>query len=282
MNLRSDTWGPDGHQAALAITFDHLGEAAELQAGLLPAGTPVGDHPSITRDLPRLLHLLRDADLASTFYVEAWNCSVYPKAVEMIVDHGHRVGWHAWWNEPVYALSPRELSDCLERSVRAFDGLGLQLTDARPPGGRMGTHAFAAFAAAGFRTMSLAGDLISLECDIPVLPFDWRAVDAGYYLPSFARLRGADDGSIVEPCVFMDACLTHAARVADARSASAFVFHVPLLDTPSRVEVVAELIVRLRDDGRFWLTAPDDIYAWITAHADTVAVGEHTDGPPRW
>jgi hypothetical protein len=39
----------------LAVTFDNLGEAFELERGAWPADRPRGRHPSVVRALPRVL-----------------------------------------------------------------------------------------------------------------------------------------------------------------------------------------------------------------------------------
>ena len=73
----------------IALTFDNLGEAADLERGLWPADAPLGHHPSVTVALPRLLDALDDLGLRATFCVEALNCEVYPDAVRGIAARGH-------------------------------------------------------------------------------------------------------------------------------------------------------------------------------------------------
>ena len=63
----------------IALTFDNLGEAADLERGLWPDDAPLGRHPSVTVALPRLLDELADLDLRATFCVEALNCELYPR-----------------------------------------------------------------------------------------------------------------------------------------------------------------------------------------------------------
>jgi len=275
--LSTQRWGPDARRSAIAVTFDHLGEAADLQAGRLPADTIVGDHPSVHRDLPKVLDLLQSRGLTTTFYVEAWNTEVYPRAIDSILERGHDVGWHAWWNEPIYQLTDDELAESLDRSLSAFDRFGYRPTDARPPGGQLGHHRLETLKDAGFNTLSLAGDAVGFVEATPVIPFAWKSVDAGYYLPSFAILRGATDNSVVSPQQALEGFLNEADRIAEASQAATFVFHVTITDDPQRMEVIGALLDRLAEDGRFWLTSPKEINDWIakdpnpfrTHHIDT-------------
>ena len=39
--------------ATISVTFDNLGEAAELERGTWPEGAPLGEHPSVRECLPR-------------------------------------------------------------------------------------------------------------------------------------------------------------------------------------------------------------------------------------
>jgi peptidoglycan/xylan/chitin deacetylase (PgdA/CDA1 family) len=84
---------------ALSVTFDNLGEAAELELGLWPEGKALGGHPSVARTLPRLLNLLEQAGVRATFFVEGLNAELYPDALRSIAAAGHEVACHAWRHE---------------------------------------------------------------------------------------------------------------------------------------------------------------------------------------
>ena len=80
--------------AVHTITFDNLGEVAALQRGEFPEGEPLGRHFSVTRALPRILHLLDEAGLRATFFVEGLNAELYPKTLSAIYGFfaGHLAG----------------------------------------------------------------------------------------------------------------------------------------------------------------------------------------------
>src|SRR5215204_383525 len=61
-------WGPDTCRAAVSVTFDNLGEAADLERGLWPDDEPLGRHFSVQRALPRILEKLEGLGLRSTFF----------------------------------------------------------------------------------------------------------------------------------------------------------------------------------------------------------------------
>lgn len=72
----------------VAVTFDNLGEASEIEQGAWPPGRPRGRHPSVVRALPRVLALLDDVGVRATFFVEGINaelagsCALEPGAAQ--------------------------------------------------------------------------------------------------------------------------------------------------------------------------------------------------------
>ena len=281
MNTRGP-WGPDGRRAAVCITFDHLGEAAELQAGILPPDTPRGRHPSISRDLPRVLELLANRGISTTFYVEALNCELYPDAVRSITAAGHTLGWHGWWNEPMYRVSADDATVSITKSVAAFESLGLRLTGARPPGGLLGAHPLSLYIDAGFDYLSFAGSGYGLANGVPMLPYAWRNIDGCYYFDQFAPLRVPAGHEPVGPKGLLEAHLDQVEKTVADGGCTSFVFHVPWTDSPERVEVIGELIDRLAEDPRVWLASSGDVARWMSDHPTDFPEITHEDQPPAW
>jgi peptidoglycan/xylan/chitin deacetylase (PgdA/CDA1 family) len=208
----------------LALTFDNLGEASELERGTWPMDRPLGEHPSVAVALPRLLDELEAHGLTATFVLEAINCEMYPDAVREIAARGHEVGHHGWQHEAWAALSPRDESDALQRGRRAFDELGVRVRAFRPPGGELTPSSPGLLLEAGIEWCSPALDPAPAAApaapgvpapaagpaapgapgapaapalrhapfdwnELRYLPFDWPAVDAYHLTARFAELR---------------------------------------------------------------------------------------------
>jgi peptidoglycan/xylan/chitin deacetylase (PgdA/CDA1 family) len=171
----------------VAVTFDNLGEAAEIQLGAQP---PDGDHFTVAEVLPRILDALRDRGLNATFFVEGVNTERYPDALREIAAGGHEVGYHAWCHEPWHELDDGARAANLRRGAEALERLDLRPDGFRPPGGRMGAATEDALARLGYRYASPEGEAPASAGTIARLPFRWPLVDAYWVLPQYGQEQG--------------------------------------------------------------------------------------------
>jgi peptidoglycan/xylan/chitin deacetylase (PgdA/CDA1 family) len=178
-------------QSTLVLSFDNLGEAAEIEQRSWPADRHLGNHPSVTVALPFLLELLDDLALPATFFVEAINAEHYPDALQTIVGRGYELGLHAWRHERWSGLSSAAQAAILGDACDAFTRLGITASGFRPPGGELGEDGLAVIADAGLSWCSPVGSFpyIDPPTRVGVVPFSWALVDATYLHPPFATLR---------------------------------------------------------------------------------------------
>jgi peptidoglycan/xylan/chitin deacetylase (PgdA/CDA1 family) len=174
---------------AVSVTFDNLGEAAQLELGMWPAEIPQGQHFTVTEVLPRLLELLGARGLPATFFLEGLNAELYPEALREIARAGHEVAVHAWRHEQWAALDATAETELLVRATRALRGIGLEPHGFRPPGGILTGRTPELLAEHGYHYVSPAGEREGILGGLAVLPFRWRLVDAYAFLPQFAALR---------------------------------------------------------------------------------------------
>ena len=174
----------------VVLTFDNLGEASELERRTLEGSFPVGDHPSVTDALPRLLDELDRLELRATFFVEGINCELYPGAVRTIAERGHEVGAHGWRHEAWTELDPARERQLLERATAAFRSLGIVPVGFRPPGGALTPSTPRLLRELGYRWCSPAADAVPEDDHgLRWVPFEWELVDAYYLMDSFASMR---------------------------------------------------------------------------------------------
>ena len=175
----------------ITLTFDNLGEAAEMQLGAWSDDRTPGEHPSVTEILPAVLGALAERDLAATFFVEGLNTELYPDALRRIAGEGHEIGYHAWCHEEWGALDAGAAADNLRRGTEALAALDIVPRGFRPPGGALADGTEDALAELGYRYCSPEGDAPAGDGPVARLPFRWPLVDAYWLLPTFAEQREA-------------------------------------------------------------------------------------------
>jgi peptidoglycan/xylan/chitin deacetylase (PgdA/CDA1 family) len=251
------TVDPGAHAGRLALTFDNLGEASELERGTWPMDRPLGEHPSVTVALPRLLDELDANALKATFFLEAVNCEMYPEAVREIAARGHEIGHHGWRHEVWAALSVRDEREVLERGKLAFADLGLRVRGFRPPGGGLTASSPQLLSEAGIEWCSPAtvptgpARLANVPFDwgeLVYLPFDWSAVDAYQLTPHFAELRRErgdppEGRSPVETLRFLSAWVDE--LVATGAAPGVLIMHPFLMAEEEWWECVQELLAKI-------------------------------------
>jgi len=210
-----------------SLTFDNLGEAAELEMGALGADAALGSHATATEVVPRLLERLEAHGIAATFFVEGLNAELYPDLLRGMVERGHEVAYHAWRHEQWGELSAAGQAENLARGIDAFERIGIEIAGLRPPGGQLGPGGAAMLREAGLRYCSPAGDGAGVEDGVVLLPFAWRHLDAACVLPPLAGAREEMGGSgePVDPAAFAAWLASETGRLAGSGGYLAIVLH---------------------------------------------------------
>jgi peptidoglycan/xylan/chitin deacetylase (PgdA/CDA1 family) len=226
---------------SVSVTFDNLGEAAEVGAG--GYDQPLGQHFTVVEVLPRLLEALDRHALRATFFVEAFNAEANPRALAGLREAGHEVACHAWQHEQWGELDAGRERELLTRCADALHPAGF-----RPPGGQLTERTPQLLRELGFRYSSPAGERAGVADGLAVLPFRWELIDAYYYLPHFQGLRErkGDQSDPMQPAQLREAVLGALDEHDDGHLA--LLFH-PFLMTVSdeAFEVLDDVLKRARD-----------------------------------
>ena len=219
--------GRGSGRGLVSLTFDNLGEAAEIEMGALGADAALGSHPTATEVVPRLLERLEAHGIAATFFVEGMNAELYPDLLREIATRGHEVAYHAWRHEQWADLSAAGQAENLARGIAAFERIGIELSGLRPPGGQLGPGGTRVLREAGLRYCSPAGSGAGLGDGVALLPFAWRHLDASCVLPPLAAVREAMSGSPdpIDPSTFVAWLEAEIGRLASGGGFLAIVLH---------------------------------------------------------
>jgi peptidoglycan/xylan/chitin deacetylase (PgdA/CDA1 family) len=261
----------------LSLTFDNLGEAAELEMGALPAETPLGRHETAVAVVPRLLGQLEQREISATFFVEGLNAEIYPDLLREIDGRGHEVAFHAWRHERWAELSAAEQAANLERGLAAFGRLDLEISGLRPPGGQLGAGGISVLREAGLRYCSPAGTGIGLEDGGALLPFEWQHVDASCVLPPLGAAREQIGGSAdpIEPARFVAWLEAEIVGLARDGGYMAIVLHPFMLGWLGEEPLAALLdrVAAAAADDELWVATCAEVAEYLTAHPDRFGNG---------
>lgn len=277
---------PDGARGALCLSFDNLGEAAELELGAEPDA--LGEHFTATRVLPELLDALGEREIGATFFVEGLNAELYPDALKEIAGGGHEVAYHAWRHEQWDDLSAREQADNLRRGIEAFRRLGggtgesgIDIAGLRPPGGQLGADGLGVLRDAGLRYASPAGEGAGVEDGIALLPFQWRHVDASCVLPPLAPAREQMTGSPdpVEPAAFLAWLEAEVERLEGDGGFLSIVLHLPLLEWlgGERLGALLDRLTEAAGRDALWLSTCAELAEHVLSRPSELGSGTRLD-----
>ncbi|HXS33415.1 MAG TPA: polysaccharide deacetylase family protein [Solirubrobacterales bacterium] len=265
----------------LSLTFDNLGEAAELEMGALGADVPLGRHATALQVVPRLLGQLDERGIVATFFVEGLNAELYPDLLREIDGRGHEVAYHAWRHEQWADLTAAEQAANLERGVAAFGRLGLEPAGLRPPGGQLGAGGTRVLREAGLRYCSPAGAGAGSEDGVALLPFEWRHLDASCVLPPLAATREQINGSSdpIEPATFVAWLEAEIGRLAQAGGFMAIVLHPFMLDWLGDEQLVALLdqVAAAAAGDDVWVARCAEVAEYVGANSGRFGTGAVLD-----
>jgi len=269
----------------VSLTFDNLGEAAELELGALGADASLGGHATATEVLPALLERLAAHGLSATFFVEGLNAELYPDLLREIDARGHEVAFHAWRHEQWADLTAVEQAENLARGRAAFGRLGLKIAGMRPPGGQLGPGGVAVLREAGLRYCSPAGSGAGAEDGVALLPFQWRHVDASCVLPPLAAAREQMGGSPdpVEPAAFVAWLGEEIDALAQTGGYLAIVLHPFMLAWlgEDNLEALLEHIATAGERDELWVTRCADVAEHVLVTPQRYRDGATLD-PTSW
>ncbi|KAL2266697.1 hypothetical protein VTJ83DRAFT_6049 [Remersonia thermophila] len=281
----SSRW-PTPHRAAIALTMDNLGEAQDVLRGSWPH--PIGTHPSIANQLPRMLDLLARHRLRATYFVEAWSLGVYPEVVARLLREGHEVAWHGFQHEVWSGLSEEEERRNFEKSWRALEearlaaGAKEEVAETvwletyngfRPPGGKVNEGTWELLREHGVDYVSPLGEFGMGKGGVVVLPFEWRSVDAFWYMEKFAGIR-REHGEREEahsPEEFRGWLMRKIDEVVEEGGFMSILFHPFLTTSEERFAVMEDVVKRLKEDERIWVAPCREIAGWVKRHPEHFA-----------
>jgi peptidoglycan-N-acetylglucosamine deacetylase len=259
---------PRDARGACAFTFDVDAETLWMARGVHEPVTLSQGRFGVLEALPRILALLRAAEIRASFFVPAWVAARYPDAIRAVAADGHELGCHGDEHERVTDLPPGREHEILKKSLEVLTPLaGRRPIGYRAPAWQLSAETLPLLVAEGFDYSSNMMDRLVPYLHPPVngralveIPVSWVLDDAPFFLFSGQR-------SMQAPGPVLQSWLTEFEGITAAHGITNFTFHPQLIGRPSRLACLRELIDHVRHTPRIWIAT----LAEISAHWRSVA-----------
>jgi peptidoglycan-N-acetylglucosamine deacetylase len=260
---------PNGARCAVAFTFDmdaesllhiYLGETAHNRLAL---SSMLRYGPEVA--VPRIVATFERLGLRQTFFVPGWCIEQYPRAIELIVSHGHELAHHGYMHERPNQLSREEERDWLRRAIASITNASGE----RPRGYRAPSYAFSRHTLDLLLEEGFAYDASLCGHDIPYVLAGDR--DRLLELPSDVSLDDWTQYVCLREFNYMMpiASPERATEVFRAEFDAAWrhgglwiaVWHPFVSGRSSRWDAATDLIQYMKDKGGVWFARLDEIAA---------------------
>lgn len=261
--MSSFRW-PDSAKVAVSFTMDNLGEAQDVNKGVWPPNEPIGNHYSVREKLPRMLDMLDEHNIKATYFAESWSLDVYRDAVEEMKRRGHEIAWHGYQHEPWSGLSQAQEEENFRKSFSAAAAAGVSYQGFRPPGGTINERTYELLRQHNVKYVSPLGEF-DVKGGIVVLPFEWKSVDAFYYMEKFSAIRQAhgEQEDVLPPSTFRDFLFQ---KIREALLTGGYVsvlFHPFLQTSDERFAVMGEVLQCISCDPNIWCAPCHEVSRWV-------------------
>jgi peptidoglycan/xylan/chitin deacetylase (PgdA/CDA1 family) len=271
--LRPRSWR-GGARCAVALSFDSDHDTNELRDGGQSIGRMSQGQYGNRQGVPRILALLKSANVTATFFVPAVSALLYPEEQRRVIAEGHEIGIHGWIHErnsELPADAERELQ------MRSADTLE-KICGVRPVGIRTPSWDFSPQTLAITKEMGLLYDsslMADVDCyelvmdgadtGVVELPVEWIRDDAVYFnMNRFAALR-----PYTPPADVFDIFKREFDAAYRERGIFQLTMHPHVIGYRSRIWILEELIRYMRGHDGVWFATHADIVRYAKANSGT-------------
>jgi peptidoglycan/xylan/chitin deacetylase (PgdA/CDA1 family) len=263
--MHDEQWRwPGGAAVAVSFTFD-----VDAEAGFLGDGDQYARRLTtlsegrfgVVRGVPRLLDLLHEHGVKSTFFVPGYTAFLHPKPISDIAAAGHEIGHHGYIHLRADKVSPAEQRAEIEKGLAALETLGVPKPKGyRSPAWEMTPETFDLLLEHNFEYDSscMGDDRPYMEVwegrTIVELPVHWS-------LDDWPRFGWSIDlgGNVADPEEL------YASWLAEFRAAKSegrhvtFTMHPEVIGRAYRLAQLERLIEAIAAEGDVWFARLDDV-----------------------
>ncbi|HVF07796.1 MAG TPA: polysaccharide deacetylase family protein [Actinomycetota bacterium] len=287
----SDYPWPDGKRAALCVTFDMDAEAAVLAVDERYARRPsIMTHQQYgpVTAVPRLLELLAELGLRSSFFIPGFSAERHPGAVAAVLEGGHEVCHHGYLQRPPGLIDASTERAELERGLAALDRIGgVRPTVYRAPWWETSDATFDLLVEYGFTCDSSLFDrdvpyrLQVGDGELAEVPIAWALDDWEKY--AFLPDPPTGSGVIEPPERVFDTWWEEIEASIEVGGCCVLTMHPFLSGRPARARALRRLLERAAGVAELWIATVGEVAEHCAASetpAHRLSLPVIGDGPP--
>jgi peptidoglycan-N-acetylglucosamine deacetylase len=257
------------------LTFDF-----DAESGWLSRDPGAAERPGVLSQgrygarvgVPRILKLLDDVGLRSTFFIPGWVAEQHPDEARAIRDAGHEIGHHGYLHERASAADPEGERRAFARGLEALDTvLGVRPVGFRSPGWDFTPITLDLVREAG---LIYSSNLMDDEWpyihqhpsgNVVELPVQWQRDDAPYFQfnPHYVNKP------IASPTLVLAEWQEELLGAAEWGGAFNLTMHPQLIGHPARLRMLRRLIDVVRGLDSVWVaTCEEAATHWLATHHD--------------
>jgi peptidoglycan-N-acetylglucosamine deacetylase len=260
----SDWNWPHGAQVAVCLTFDVDAEAGFLGDGEQFARrltTLSEGRFSVTRGVPRILRMLRELGISSTFFVPGYTAERHPSVIEDILADGHEIAHHGYLHLRSDKVTKDDQREEIEKGFEALERAGVP----RPRGYRSTSweitpETFALLVEHGF-----AYDSSCMGDDRPYVE-EWDGqqlleLPVHWSLDDWPRWGWGIDGggNMTDPAELFDSWLAEYRSARAERRLVTYTTHPEVVGRAHRFQRLEALIRKIAEEDGVWFARMDEV-----------------------
>lgn len=282
MRFDSPIEWPNGSRCAVLVSVDLDAELVWLQFDASTKDRPktlsIGEYGPL-RGVPRVLDVLENEGVRSTWMVPGANAVKYAPVVRAVAERGHEIGNHGYYHENFGLLSREEQRTTLLRANEAIEqACGRRPTGFRTPAGDMTAELNGLLLELGFTySSSMRGDdrpyMVEINDETTPLveiPAHWELDDFPYFMFNYAPAFPVGQGRIAAYDEVLANWQADFDAYYDLGLCYVIMFHPQTIGTLGRIRLLEELISHMKSKESVWFATGSELADWW-----------RQDGPPN-
>jgi peptidoglycan/xylan/chitin deacetylase (PgdA/CDA1 family) len=130
---KQESFWPSGYQSCFQISFDYDSNSALIRREPWDLVAQSRGRFAPNTSIWRILDLLDDLNLKTTFFVPGWTADQFPESCKEILKRGHEIGAHGYLHEKFTEVSWESERSIWLKSLEALGKLGVKPEGFRAP-----------------------------------------------------------------------------------------------------------------------------------------------------